>query len=314
MCNYVRKDRVMDEKQVMYEMARAFDSAKHPYDRVLLGTFGSILDPLESPRNVVGKMLDYVAENHTGTVILETHCTTIDDKTLDWVRERLGDRKIAIEMGLESSDSYVQNKILNKNISNNAFRQAIDTIHKHDMLASANVLVGGPVMNTAEIMKYAIQTARDAVAWGCDDIILFPLNIKPYTLTEWLYERDMCLPVSMHTFHRVLETLVQDTPVAWKLHTAWYGDHQHGYVITASAPVCCKKCEPEFVEFNRQLNRTFGMPDRAAVLQEMFANFKVPDCGCADITYELAPPPLSLEARTRIMVGTVKKQLLQANY
>ena len=50
----------------------------------------------------------------------------------------------------------------------------------------ANVLLGIPFLSVRQRIEDAISSICDLLERGIDEIMLFPVNIKPYTLVKFL--------------------------------------------------------------------------------------------------------------------------------
>ena len=83
--------------------------------RLLVGSYGSLFDTSEISSDCLEVLLDYLCRQEIKTIILETHCSTVKGKILRKVRDKLlPDHNVIIEMGFESSDSFVLRECLNK--------------------------------------------------------------------------------------------------------------------------------------------------------------------------------------------------------
>lgn len=78
-------------------------------------------------------------------------------------------------------------KNLLKHIDNNKFVEIIKLIHSFDISVIANLLVGIPFLTSKEQLKNALESIKWCEEHEIDEIDLFPINIKPYTL---LYKLD----------------------------------------------------------------------------------------------------------------------------
>ena len=62
-----------------------------------------------------------MSKTNTKIIIFETHYLTINASILELIKQKLVDKEIVIELGLESSNKEIREKCLNKYIDNEEF-------------------------------------------------------------------------------------------------------------------------------------------------------------------------------------------------
>ncbi len=242
MCNYgVGKE--PDYDQLLNELDELLKNISlEKVNRLLLGSSGSFLDEYEIPTEIQNSIFERIAKTSVKNIIIETHYKTINIETLKRIQNYLKGKCIEIEVGLESTNKYVQNNIINKNIDLSLLKSTIKNIHRYGMTITINLLLGLPFINTSgqlEDTKNSIQWALDNNA---DYVVIFPINIQPYSLFEWMYFKDFIQPISLWLLVFLLNSLNENE----LNHTtiSWYGNRSIQYKNYGETihPTTCKHC------------------------------------------------------------------------
>ena len=118
MCDYgnVRKENLKshDIKEILNDI---FSNIKKLPEMLLLNCFGSVLDTEEMPMENIITLLDELSRININVIIFETHYLTINDSILSLIKQKLYNKEVVIELGLESSNKEIREKCLIKYIN-----------------------------------------------------------------------------------------------------------------------------------------------------------------------------------------------------
>ena len=237
------------------ELRSALYSELYPYigkiDRLLFGSYGSVLDESEVSAECFQVLLRFLCDNPVPNIIFETHCETVTRDKLKRIQEEISaDIQITIEMGYESSDPFILQTCLNKIINLDVLEKTIALIHEERMRVCLNVFLGAPFLCAAD----QLASAKDSVLWamerGVDSIVLFPANIKPFTLVYKLYEQGIYVPLS----HWMIPALFRILPneALERITLSWYGNRKNFYKDDAFPlipPQDCDECHDVLFSF-----------------------------------------------------------------
>ena len=203
MCDYGRgRELTADEVADFCRESDIF--SRRDISEILIGTFGSVLDEYEIPEECFQVILQRLQNSPIPIVGFETHCDTVTEKKLQEIKEYLPDKNIYIEMGFESSDDTVREKYLNKRLKLPNLLRAMGYIHQAGFITVLNVLLGSPFLSPKEQIQDVVSSVQWAFEQGADNIVLFPMNVKPYTALYRFMEQGLYHPVS---YWRLAETL-----------------------------------------------------------------------------------------------------------
>lgn len=276
MCDYG-----IGENLTPNEIINAFDNAlkeaKKPIRLLLINTYGSVLDELEISSECFDALLDKIKDSGIKSVIFETYYSTVTLKKLKKIKEKLKDIDISFEFGLESSNSEIRENYLLKNINNDKFIKTIELIHSFEMTIMANLLVGIPFLTKEEQIKDALSSIKWCIKNKVDEIVLFPVNIHPFTLLRKLYDSGKYVPISHWVLIEVLSKL-NDEELS-KIYLSWYGNRQLKYneELKTIPPKTCEKCHDRIMNFYKNFLQAKDISKRKELLNKLIEQ-KFCDC------------------------------------
>ena len=291
------------------ELKKALREDLEPYmDSVsilLLGTYGSILDTEEVPEECFDVLLEFVERQKIKTVIFETHCSVINKKILEKIQKRViaAGIRVVIEMGYESSDTYVLENCLNKVLSLEQLCETITLIHQYSMEVSLNVFLGAPFLDVREQLDSAVESVKWAFEKEADSVVLFPCNIKPFTLIYELYKRRLYKPVSQWMLVELLLQIPEEKLNHVTL--SWYGDRTNFYEnneFPLIPPKDCEVCHDRIFEFYHAFMNENAAEKRRRLIEDFVREGS--NCECrSDFLNHLK------SRRKRLDKGEIKKLL-----
>lgn len=263
------------------ELEQSFDKAlaesHNDIKILLLNTYGSIFDSNEISKECFKSLVKKIKETSIKNIIFETHYDTVTKQTLSFIKEELKNKNISIELGLETVNEEIRENKLLKIIDNRKFRDAIELIHSFKMKVITNILVGIPFLSTKEQLHDTLTSIQWCIDNNVDEIDLFPINIKPYTLLMELYKNNEYQVVSHWLLIEVLDRV--PTNDLSKIYIAWYGNRKmkytHGEI--SILPTACPKCIDKLMNFYKEYLAIDNALNRKQLIKELIANTT---CNC----------------------------------
>lgn len=248
---------------------------------LLFGSYGSIFDTEEVSAECFEVLLDFIVKQEVHTVIFETHCCTVNEKKLEKIQEKLcGDGiKVVIEMGYELCDPYILKNCLNKVLNLKQLCNAIGMIHNYSMEVSLNVFLGGPFLSEREQLDTAVQSVKWAFEKEADSVVIFPCNVKPFTLLYQLYENNLYEPISQWMLVELLSRIPEEK--LNRVTLSWYGDRSNFYEngnFPLIPPKDCEKCHDEIFVFYHSFMKETHCTRRKQLVGELIQ--KKMECDC----------------------------------
>lgn len=271
MCNYGH-GKAPNEDVLLSELEQAIKGTQEiPTESILLGSSGSFLDANEIPVSLQNSILELVFKSGVPNIIIETHYKSISIDTLNRVAQYLQNRKVELEVGLETINPWLRTHVLNKDIDLDEFHNVVSIAHSFNMTITANLLLGIPFLSEAAQISDTRYSIRWALSKGVDYIIVFPVNIHPYTLFERLYEEKHIRPISLWLLFYLLAQL--DDQEMEHLSISWYGNRTISYGKGRdSVPLCaCDSCRYLLVDFFDDFSQNKNLSHRRISIAKLMA-------------------------------------------
>lgn len=256
------------------DVLKSLDSS---VDTILLSTNGSFLDESQISFDLLCSILELISKSHVEYVEIETHYKDVSLDRLELLKQFLPNKKIKIEMGLETINPKYQSYIVMKGVSIPDFEKTIALIQNVEMDVECNVMVGLPFLSEKEQFEDALTTIRWVFEHQCTPV-LFPINIKPYTLLMDMYQSGHYTPISQWMIPVLLDSL--PTEQLEQITVAWYGNREDTYSTSSMRtifPVSCDKCKVQIAEFYIRFLHTKRGSDRKKILAKLFSSVH---CNC----------------------------------
>lgn len=249
MCDYGAAQKTYPIHAYLDEMERILKISDPAIKILLLCTNGSFLDSRQIEPALFRAILKQAAQCEMPVIEIETHYQDVTEKKLAQIKALLPQKSIVIEMGLETVRSMYQSKIIMKDIDLDAYADTIRCIRGFGFDVDINIMVGLPFLSPKEQFDDALHTVQWCVIHGGRPI-LFPMNIKPYTLLMEAYHAGLYQPISQWTVLLLLDFLSID--ILEQVTVAWYGNREEiydGNGERAVFPAACPACTAAIREF-----------------------------------------------------------------
>lgn len=249
MCDYGAARRTYPVQAYLDEMERILKTLDSSVKILLLCTNGSFLDSRQIDPALFRAILERAGQCEVPVIEIETHYQDVAEEKLACIKAMLPKKSITIEMGLETVQPAYQNKIIMKDIDLAAYADTIQRIHSFGFDVDINIMVGMPFLSPQEQFDDALYTVRWCAAHGGRPI-LFPMNIKPYTLLMEVYRAGLYQPISQWFVPLLLDSLPEN--ILEQATVAWYGNREEVYEESgerAVFPMACPACTAAVREF-----------------------------------------------------------------
>lgn len=279
MCNY-GAGRNLTLNEITYAFDDAFSRIELPIRTVLLGTLGSIFDPVEMPKEALRCILKKLSEIDCQNVIFETHYTTVDHEVIDIVTGLLPGKNIEFEFGFESADQTILSECLNKKLDLSRLDHVIKISHEKQIEVTLNVILGAPFLSSNEQLQDALNSIYWAFHHNVDFVVIFPANVMPFTLLEYLHKNNQYQILSNWLLVELLDQL--DPQYFDRISLAWFGNRNvdYGDKNRSIPPQGCENCHEVVMDFYEAFVNMRDIEKRKGFINEvMHRNLK---CDCRE--------------------------------
>ena len=255
MCNYSASSPVSGTNMIEYVRAGLSSLDETAGIVLLVSPSGSMFDEREVPPETRKAILQLVRNTGCSSFLCETRAEIVTEERVKEYAAILGDKIVSIEIGLESSNPWVLKYCINKDLSLNDYKRALQLLRKYQVRSITNVMLGSAFLSPAEAIEDAVETSNWAFEQGTDSAVIFPAHVKKWTVLEWLWRHDLYSPPSLWSLVEVLARL--GPLVAQRVTISWYKaysertavgelDPETGLSYLCS-PQTCTLCQPRVI-------------------------------------------------------------------
>ena len=280
---------------------------KQPVD-LLIETSGSFFDDREVKSEMRAWMLQRFSTLPLRCVIVETRTDILGGASLQASVELLQPAKLVVEFGVESLDPWVLMHCINKDTRPGSVEEAVEQVHRNGANATANVLLGTPFLSLSEQISDSTRTLRGVLEIGFDTAVLFPTNVKHYTLVGWVTIRECIARLPSGPSSRFSATLSRNCGTRRHFLASPAANYHPGYKTMYLGPDTCPTCYPRVAALLDQWRKSTDRPALLEVVNKI-------TCGCRDEheARRKEPAGLPLAERLRNQQQQIIDQLLDGS-
>lgn len=276
MCDYGALQEEKSASVYIEEMNKILSQEKD-IKYLLICTNGSILNPNQISTETLYQILKTIAKTDIPHIIIEAHYNDISEQKLATIKQIMPDKRLTLELGLETISQYYQDTLIMKHINIANFNKTISMIQNYKFSVDINILLGLPFLSAKEQFDETLKTVNWTLERGCNPVI-FPINIKPYTLLMHMYKNNFYTPISHWLLILLLDAI--EVEQLSKITIAYYGNRTEDYYAMAEQPIfpsCCEVCHIPIKRFYAEFCKEENNIKRKKLLQNILA-FRQCDC------------------------------------
>lgn len=276
MCDYGAISGTKTQNIYLSEMERILNQNKG-IKYLLLCANGSIMDEHQLSERTFKSILHKAGTSEIPNIIIETHYQDITSEKLSYIAKYLKHQNITIEIGVETVNQEYQDLVIMKGIKVEELKEKITLIQSAGISVDINIMLGLPFLSPLEQLRDTLSSVSWGFNHGCNPVI-FPLNIKPYTLLMHMYKAGFYQPIS-HWLILILLNQIEETLLD-RITISYYGNRKDEYknvVEETIYPVSCIKCHDILMDFYEEFFRLDDWKSRKSLLNRIL---KWEKCDC----------------------------------
>ncbi|MFX1537448.1 MAG: archaeosine biosynthesis radical SAM protein RaSEA [Promethearchaeota archaeon] len=275
MCGYINDSsrRDIDQSLILKQITKALDKHAPPDNKtvrvVKIFNSGSFFDDKELYPQTRHQILRQLAKNpEIQEVAVESRPEYINEEKLNAALDILGEKKLIIGIGVESTSDRIRIECINKGFTFYDIKKATSLIIDRGAFVKAYLLLKPPFLTEIESLWDTYRSVKVLNELKVQAISLNPCTVQKGTLVEKLFRRGQYRPPWLWTVLESLKNNLQKFP--------------HIKIL----------CEPTGVGSLRG-SRNCGKCDKvvAQIIKEISLHQKItveePSCGCKDIWREV---------------------------
>ena len=268
-CNYgfnhpVRKEEILKKVEHICRYLPA------NIETLILESSGSFLDDRELPPELQYQIMEIVAKTSVYRIQIETHYKTVTYEKVKKILQILKGHEVSLELGVESTNHSTL-KIYNKDIDVAELYEVVGNCDTLGIETSLNVMVGAPLLTIQEQVQDTLNTVQDILRCCPEStaIVLFPVNVKDYTLLKHMYNQGRYSVISHWEFIEVLEKIPRDA--LDRVYISWWGNrvnefHGKNAIIH---PRSCNNCHDRLMKFYSSFVNADSLQEKQRLVEEI---------------------------------------------
>ena len=277
MCNYGIGKPLRSLELIKTQFYKHLEEIGEDLETLILCTNGSFFDESSLTREVQTAILDIAQASVAKTIIIETHVDTLSKDLLKRVRKILFNKDVILELGLESSDMFVQEYCYLKKINLDFLSEIISYGQNLELKFQLNIMLGAPFLSEGE----RLHDTKQSISWALNHgamVVLFPMNIKPFTLLHFAYENGLYADISHWLMPIILNCFSAEE--LENIDIAWYGNREIKYPDASTIfPSDCDICHEKLQSFYDNYAVSHDGNERKKMVREVL-KIGMKECDC----------------------------------
>ena len=302
-CNYGKGIEIGESAMVQSVLA-ALNEVQVEIGELAITPSGSLLDEEEVPKEVCHKIFDLVNETTAHTFLFETRAQTVKQDKITELKSRIRNKKLIVEMGLETSNFFLQKYCINKGYFLKEYEEAVSLLKKNNISTYANVVLGTPFLTWEQAVHDCKNTLNWALKHNSDKVVLFPLHVKPGTMLEWLYQKGYYKPISPWGLVEVLDSI--DEALLSRVEISWYKNYYTDKSKMIASPYTCDRCYGEVIRLLDEFRKTSS--------KEVIKKIKKYPCSCKSEWEHQKKEAASIKDRIFEIYGEMASEFMGKDY
>jgi len=242
MCDYQIAEHVTMDR-ILHLVQEALGKKQH-YEILFVAPLGSMFDPYEVPPEARSRVFELAAATNCIDFGTETRPEFLTEEAVSEFATILKDKEKRINIGLESSDPWILHNCIGKSFSPDHFQIVSGLLQQNGIHPVANILLGAPFLTEREALVSTVRSVRWALENGAYFCVLFPSNVKRWTLQHWLWEHDLYHSPSLWSLIEVIYSLGPE--LSQKVALSYYDRNLQNRIV--EIPSTCYICHDDVVK------------------------------------------------------------------
>lgn len=237
------------------DLEKQIDSTFNPDDKpemLTIYTNGNFFSDLEMSAD--SRKLIYGKAKKSGVSFLtvESLPQFITREKLEEAKINLGETKLVVAIGLQSSDDTVREIAINTTCTKKSFEKTIKLLHEYSYIPQVFLMIKPPFLTETEGIKDVVESVRYLADLGIKNPILCPTRVAPNTITELLYYEGNYTPPWLWSIIEVLKQTI-NTGISPRVAISELDPESNPDSILARN---CRTCTTQAIKLIREFNTT----------------------------------------------------------
>ena len=265
--------RSITPEQIIEQFDSSFSKEDADDDIITIYNNGNFFVEREIPAPVREHIYDYVKKSKASTLVVESLPQFITEERMVEAKKFLGDKKLSVSVGLQSSNDLVRELAVNSTCSRIGFEKSNELLYKNGYDSMAFLMIKPPFLTEEEAVNDTVDSIRYLSELGIKESILCATRVTPNTIVQILHDENNFKSPWLWSVVEVLKQAAKEFPES--LPRAAISEMAPQKDIEAIITQNCNKCSSRVVEAISQ----FNMDHDISLLEDL-------DCDCRKTYFE----------------------------
>jgi radical SAM enzyme (TIGR01210 family) len=195
-----------------------------------------------------------IQKSRVSMLMVESLPQFINDKKITEAKQYLGEKKLAVCIGLQSADNLIRELAINSTCTKKAFKNAVNILSKNGYFTLAFLMIKPPFLTESEAINDVVKSIEYLSSLGINNPILCATRVAPNTVVNLMFRKNIFNPPWLWSIIEILRKTLKVCPqsnprvVTSELKTESNPD--------SICPQNCSKCNSYIIKALERFNTT----------------------------------------------------------
>jgi len=207
------KRRSISPADIIQQFDSSFDGVSlDDYEMITVYNNGNFFADQEINPIVRQHIFKQVARSSASVLMVESLPQFITPARISDVKKHLGDKELAVGIGLQSSNDLVRELAVNSTCTKANFEKAASTLRENNYTPLTFLMIKPPFLTEREAVGDTVESISYLASLGIENPILCPTRIAPNTIGQLLFENGQFKPPWLWSVAEVLKISSRKNP------------------------------------------------------------------------------------------------------
>ncbi len=249
------KRRSISPADIIQQFDSSFDGASlDDYEMITVYNNGNFFADQEIDPVIRQHIFKQVARSRASVLVVESLPQFITPEKISGAKNHLGDKELAVAIGLQSSNDLVRELAVNSTCTRANFEKAVNTLQENNYTPLTFLMIKPPFLTESEAICDTVESISYLDRLGIENPILCPTRIAPNTIGQLLFENGQFKPPWLWSVAEVLKISSRKNPASRpRIVTSELKPEGN---LDSVCPRNCDQCTPTFIDAFESYNKT----------------------------------------------------------
>lgn len=243
----------MHRKVTVHNIINQFESSLpypsiNEYEMISIYNSGNWFSDIEIPPRARQKIYKAISDSKCSSLMVESLPHLITSQKIQKAKLYLGNKKLIVGMGLQSSNDFVRNVCINTPVSRNDFEKASKLLWDNNYIPRVYLMFKPPFLTEKEAIQDTVESLEYVIKLGYTEASICPTRVAPETVVYEMMTQKMYETPSWWSIIEMIKKVNNKIKLRISCLDIHRKDNDTFY------PHNCSKCTPTVIKLLEQFN------------------------------------------------------------